>query len=151
MSLLSKFTVKPLLYVIAGLLLVVVGLSIQLALNNSRLKVAQAATATAVAQQSQTATEREAWKARAVEVGVANHGWQEAVATLQAELAAAQTDLRTLDKQSQQAIARARADAAEADRVLKTFLGKYQVQARAADCARALQTVEAACPAFTGY
>lgn len=151
MSLLSKFTVKPLLYVIAALLLVVVSLSVALYVQAARVDVANAASASAIALQQATATERNAWKNRSQEVAAANDGWREAVGVLQAELTAAQTDLRTLDKQSQQAIARARADAAEADRVLKTFMGKYQVQARAADCARALQTVEAACPAFTGY
>lgn len=151
MSLLSKFTVKPLLYAVGVLLVIVAGLSVALYAQAARVETAQAATATAVAQQSQTATERDAWKNRSQEVAAANDGWREAVGVLQAELTAAQAALRTLDKQSQQAIASARAEAADADRVLKTFMGKYQAQARAADCARALQTVEAACPAFTGY
>jgi hypothetical protein len=90
-------------------------------------------------------------RTRVAELTEANQGWVDTTAVLQAELKTAQDQLVIVRGQGEAAVAAARRRADEADRVLATFLGKYSAQAREPTCAQALQTVEAACPAFEGY
>ena len=151
MSLLSKFTVKPLLYAVGVLLVVVVALSVTLFVQGARVDTANAERATAEAAQRSTVTEREAWKVRADELAAANAAYGTSFRQLQAELKLAQDQATEVRTQAAEAQAIAQRETAAAERTLKEFTTRYQVQSRVADCARALEQVEAVCPAFEHY
>jgi chromosome segregation ATPase len=140
----DKFTVTPLLYACAAL-------TIALVATGGYAKVQHAERDTARSERAAAVTERDAWKSRANDLDAANSAWGITVTTLQNALAEAQGDLRTLREQDRRAIAQAQADAANADRTLQQFTAKYQAETRKPDCAKALQTLEAACPALSGY
>ena len=148
MSLLDKLAVKPLLYAVAALLVVILAMSgiwyVTAARSAANLSVAEANASSAEA----------AWKGertRVSELTAANAGWQDTAATLQGELKLAQDQLVTVRQQGAAAVAAAEAKAADADRTLRTFLDRYAVQVKETACAQALQNVEAVCPAFRGY
>lgn len=151
MSLVAKLTVKPLLITIGVLLLVIAVLSGSLVVQGSRLDVAAANVQASIAHQKSTATERDSWKLRAEELTLANVEWLATASTLQDELQRAQDQLTQVRKQTQAAVASARAAAADADRTLNLWLDRYRAQVGAPDCAKALMTLEAACPALQGY
>ena len=151
MSLVAKLSVKPLLYAIGMLLVVVAGLSTALFVQGGRVDVATAARDTARADQRTTVTEREAWKARASEVSAANTAYGVALSQLQAELTRAQEQATRVRAQAAHAQEVAQKETADAERTLHEFVTRYQVQSHVSDCARALDQVEAVCPAFEHY
>ncbi|HZF97081.1 MAG TPA: hypothetical protein VEY92_02350 [Pseudoxanthomonas sp.] len=151
MSLLATLTVKPLLYVAGAQLLVIIGLMVALRLAHARVDIAQAQTEVAAAHQSRAERERDAWKQDAQSATAANSEWKSVVELLKAELRRAQLDMRLMDEASRKAVATARAEADDADRALKRFTGQFQVESRKPSCARALASLEASCPALSGY
>jgi hypothetical protein len=151
MSLLDKLTIKPLLWAIAALLVLAVGQFVLLQLAQAEATSARAGRDTAKADLATRTTERDAYKGRVAELEVANAGWKDAFAVVQGELAQAQQDLRRLDAASRSAIAAAKAAATDADRTLTKFVAQFATESRRPDCAKALATLEAACPALSTY
>lgn len=151
MSLLDKLTIKPLLWAIAALLLLAIGQFVLLQLAQAEATSARAERDTAKADLVTRTTERDAYKGRAEELELANTGWKDAFAVVQRELTQAQQDLRRLDVASREAIARAKAAATDADRTLTKFVAQFATESRRPDCAQALATLEAACPALSTY
>lgn len=151
MSLLSKFTVTPLLYACGALLLVCIGLGVRLAMLGADVRAAEAATGQAEAQRDAAITERDAWKVRAEDNARAASTAQASVVTLRDELKRAQGDLRTLGVQSRAAIAQAEAQQRDAERTLARFAQQFQTESRKPDCTRALEAVGRFCPALEGY
>lgn len=148
MSLLDKLAIKPLLYAIGALLVVVAILAVGWYVHATRLQAdldvqtVSASSANAAYMTSRT---------RVAELTAANAGWQDTAIVLRGELKLAQDQLVTVRQQGQVAVAAAEARAADADRTLKTFMDRYAVQVKETACAQALQNVEAVCPAFQGY
>lgn len=151
MSLLSRLTVTPLLYACGALLVVVAGLGVRVHMLGSDAIAADARRAAAVADRDAARTERNAWKAKANDLIAANSAYGVTVDTLRQLLDEARQAARVMAEQDRKAIAQARADAADADRTLQLFTAKYQAESRKPDCAKALLTLEAACPALSGY
>ncbi|KAF1697987.1 hypothetical protein CSC62_07530 [Pseudoxanthomonas jiangsuensis] len=147
-SLLAGVTVKPLLYAVGVLLLVIATMAavwwVQATTSSAALDVSKAAASACNA--ADTAN-----RARVRELEAANQGWELTTATLQTELKAAQDQLVTVRQQGRAAVAAAEARAADADRTLSTFMARYAAQVKQAHCVQALQHVEAVCPAFSGY
>lgn len=148
MSLLSSLTVKPLLYAVGVLLLVVVGEAGALVVQHYRHV---AAIAEASSQSDGWRVSYSASNAKVQELTTANAGYGQTVATLQAALKEAQDQTTTIRQQGDLALAAAQAQADDADRTLKTFMARYATQVKETTCAQALLHVEAACPALTGY
>ncbi|MBD9368853.1 hypothetical protein [Xanthomonas sp. XNM01] len=148
MSLVSKLTVKPLLYVAGGLFAALVATATGWWIDHTTaaadLSVQAAAAASANASDQANRT-------RVRELQAANAGYASTVGALQAELRRAQAQVVTVRRQADQAVAAADARAADADHVLKTFMDRYAVQVKQTHCAQALMHVEAVCPAFSGY
>lgn len=151
MSLLDKLAVKPLLWALAALLLLAAGQFVLLRLAQAEAASARSERDTANAHLSARTTERDAFKGRVGELEQANAGWRRSFSVLEAELEQAQVDARALDAASRKAISAARAAAADADRALKEFVGQFAAESRKPDCAQALATLEAACPALSNY
>lgn len=151
MSILSRFTVTPLLYAIGALLALSIGLGIALKVQASKVTTAQAERDTAVAERQTTTTEREAWKQSAAGLRVANAAYGTAVADLIARLEESQRENRRISEAGQKAIAAAQAEALDADRTLKLFTAKFQTESRKPTCARALEALGNACPNLEGY
>lgn len=148
MKLPSVLTVKPLLWVIGILALVLIGLLVCLVVVRANARAAAAAyegSATACS------AEKEGAVTRVAELAAANAGYDRTVAVLQEELRLAQGQVSTLKQQSDSALAAARTREEDADRTLKQFMNRYAGQARETRCALALTEVEASCPAFSGY
>ena len=145
---LKLLSVKPLLWVIGGLAIALVAQGIVL---RGQVALAEAARDTAQARVSTLTTSRDAFQLRTEELATANAEWGETVDVLQAELGRAQRDLHILDKQSRDAIARARAEARDADATLKKFVDQFATESTRPDCARALADLEAKCPALSDY
>jgi cell division protein FtsL len=150
-SLLAKFTVKPLLWSSGMLLLACIGLSLALVVANSKRDTAQAERDTAIAERDTAVTEREAHKQRSGELQLANAAYGDVVKELQAALKEAQGENRRISAEGQRAIAAAQAEAADADRTLKAFTAQFQAESRKPNCARALAALGQACPALEGY
>lgn len=151
MSLLSRLTVTPLLYACGFLVLVNIGLAVALQLKAGDVATAEAATETAEAKRNTAQTERESWKRRAGELGTANRVYGLEMKGLQGELALCQGENQRMGQEGQTAIARAQADARDADRTLAAFTAKFQIESRKPQCAAALRELDAACPALEGY
>jgi hypothetical protein len=151
LSVLGKLTVKPLLWAIGVLLLLAVGQFVLLQLAQGDVRVAEANLETARSDLNARTTERDAFALRVDELKRANDAWVENIVTLQGELKRAQRDARLLDQEARQAVAAARAEAADADRTLKQFVGQFAAESRRPHCAQALAAMEAACPAMSGY
>jgi hypothetical protein len=151
MNLISKLTVTPLLYACGALLVAVVGLAIALKVAGGKVDTAQAHQATAESRRDTAITERDAWKAKTADLRAANTAVVAANDSLRAELARQQQQCSDNAAANQRAIAAARADAADADRTLKAFTAKFQIESRKPTCARALDALGAACPALEGY
>lgn len=147
-TLVAKLTVKPLLIAVGVLLLAVAALSAALAVQHYQHAAAlSAAQARADALQVASA----AASARVDELTAANAGYGDTVATLQSALTHEQAQCAAVRKQSAKALSAAQAKAADADAALKTFTTRYASAAAAADCAQALNRLEAACPALRSY
>lgn len=148
MKLLSTLTVKPLLWAIGALVVVVIALSVSLFVTRAAAVAAAAryegAAVACTAEKSGATT-------RVSELATANAGYSRTVEVLQAELRAAQGQVVTLKQQSDTALAAAEAREADASQTLKQFMNRYAGQARETRCALALTEVEASCPAFSGY
>jgi hypothetical protein len=151
MSLLAKLSVKPLLYALGVLLLVIAGLVATLHFMQAQVEVAHAASESAIASRDAMATERDAWKGDAGRALLANADYQGIVERLQAELKLCQGQARAMEESNRKAVATARAEANDADRALKQFTRKFQVESRKPPCARALASLEASCPALSDY
>ncbi len=151
MSLFARFSVKPLLYVIAAQLLVIAGMGLALHLKQADVDVANAASESAIATRDAIATERDAWKSDAARALLANEDYQDITKLLQAELKTCQGEARVMGEKNRKAVAAARAEAADADRTLKQFTSKFYTESRKPTCARALQAMEASCPALSDY
>lgn len=148
MKLPSAITVKPLLWVIGILALVVIALSACLVVVRAN---ARAAAAAYVGSATACSAEKEGALRHAAELLAANAGYGRTVSVLQEELQVAQEQVATIKQQSDSAIAAAKAREDDADRTLKQFMNRYAGQARETRCALALTEVEASCPAFSGY
>ena len=148
MKLPSVVTMKPLLWVIGVLALVVIALSVCLAVVRANARTAAASYEGAA---TACASQKEGANTRVAELAAANAGYGRTVGVLQAELALAQNQAVTLKQQSDSAVAAAEAREADADQTLKQFMNRYASQARETRCALALTEVEASCPAFSGY
>jgi len=148
MKLPSVVTLKPLLWVIGVLALVVIALSVCLVVVRAN---ARAAAATYQGAAAACASQKEGANTRVAELAAANAGYGRTVGVLQAELALAQNQAATLKRQSATAVAAAEAREADANQTLKQFMNRYAGQARETRCALALTEVEASCPAFSGY
>lgn len=145
---LAKLTVKPLLIATGVLLVVVAALSAALAVQHYQHVAALAMV------QSQASSEQaraDAAGTRVDELTAANAGYGDTVASLQAALQHEQSQCATVRQQSAKAVATAKAKAADADAALKTFTARFASAAAAADCAQALNRLEAACPALRSY
>lgn len=148
MSLLSKLTVKPLLYAVGILALLCAVEGTALYVQAVRYS-ADATTAKAELDQWRNSYATAATKAS--ELAVANAGWQGTVSQLQAQLAAEQKQCAALVARNDKAIAAARAEAADADAALKTFVDRFAAAQRKPDCASALHALAASCPSLEGY
>ncbi|UZW62755.1 hypothetical protein [Lysobacter enzymogenes] len=152
---LDSISVKPLLYVIAalGLLLVLtnVGWGLHASALDLQRDVAVANKDSALALADALKVERDAWKNKAGELKVANLASQKTVDHLKAELELAQGEKRRLQAEGQEAVAAAQAEANDADHALRDFINRYAQQLRNADCAGALSVVQQSCPALEGY
>jgi len=113
--------------------------------------VAAADADTATAMRDAALTEKQAWKNKAGELEVANLATQKTIGYLQTELQRSQGERRRLEAAGQHAVAAAQAEAADADRTLKTFIARYAQQLSNPDCAGALAVLQQACPAMSGY
>ena len=142
---------KPLLYVIAGLVLLAIGQAAYAQHLGMKLDVANAASSSAMSLARSYQTEGAAWKLRATELTASVEAHQQAMGTLTGELKRAQEDAVTLREQDARALARARAVLAEANRSLSGFVDRYHAQLRAPACEQALNQLEAACPALSTY
>lgn len=142
---------KPLLYVIAALVVLAIGQAAYAQHLGMKVDVAQAASSSAMSLARSYQTEAAAWKLRAEELTASVAAHQQAMGTLAAELQRAQEDAVTLREQDARALARARTELAEANRTLATFVDRYHAQVRAPACEQALNQLEAACPALSGY
>lgn len=155
MSVLSKLTVKPLLWLAAAQFVVIAALCGLLALQqhwyDAKIETADARTETADAGANTARVERDAWKTRAAELDAANFAHQSVNATLRRLLGEAQRENTRLQDDGRAAVAAAEAAKDEADRTLAAWMGRYAEQVRAGDCAASLANVERACPAFGGY
>ena len=151
MSLLSKLTVTPLLYACGVLLVALLSVSVYAVITGERLDAAQSRVDAANSERDTAATEREAWKRRAGELVEANQAYGDTVAMLQRELRDAQRETARIDAAGRAAVAAAQAAATDAERTLAAMAAQFQAQARQPDCARALNVLAQACPAFEGY
>jgi hypothetical protein len=151
MSILSRFTVTPLLYACGALLALSLGLGISLKFEAAKVSVAQATTGTALAKVDTVTTERDAWKTRVDELTAANLAFGNALTGVSNELQVAQGENTRISVAGAHAVAKARADAADADRTLKTFTAKFQAESRKPDCTRALEALATSCPALEDY
>lgn len=144
----DKLTVKPLLIAVGVLLLAVLVLSGTLVLQHYLHRVS-----VALADKTEAGLLHDiaAAQAKVAELSAANAGYGDTVATLQAALTHEQSQCATVRQQSAKALATAQAKAADADATLKTFTARYATAAAAADCAQALNQLEAACPALRSY
>lgn len=142
---------KPLLYVVAALAALCVGLYLYADRLGMKLDVAMASSQSALSLARSHQTERDAWKQRAEELQQSVAAHQQANAVLAGELKRAQADAAELREQDARALAAARAALAEANRTLASFVDRYHAQLRAPVCEQALNQLEAACPALSGY
>ncbi|MEN1942661.1 hypothetical protein WCE55_02215 [Luteimonas sp. MJ293] len=142
---------QPLLYVIAALVALAIGLGLYAERLNAKLDVATASSQSAMSLARLHQTERDAWKLRADELTASVAAHRDANTALAAELRRAQADAVTLKQQDARALAQARAATDEANRTLASFMQRYHTQIRAPACERALDQLEAACPALSGY
>lgn len=148
---LAKLTVTPLLYTIGVLLLVVAGLSLKLAFLDNALDTATAQKTSAEETAKRVSTERDAWKAKANAAAEANDSCTHGIESLTLTLDRQQKACRATQAANQQAIAAARAEAADADAALKQFIGQFRQQTPDTTCGRALAALDAACPALEDY
>ncbi len=148
MSLVCSLTVKPLLYACAALVLLSAGLGVALTVQHYRAASTQSELEK---QASEWRVDAGACHAQISQAKAANDGYVATVAQLQTALKEAQDQAATIQQQSTQAIAEADAAAADADKTLKAFMGKYAAQVKQTSCAQALQHVEAVCPALRDY
>lgn len=144
----SAITVKPLLWVIGTLALVVIALSVCLVVVRANARATAAAYEGSV---TACSAEKEGAVTRVADLAAANAGYGRTVSVLQDELRLAQGQVSTLKQQSDSALAAAKAREEDADRTLKQFMNRYAGQARETRCALALTEMEASCPAFSGY
>lgn len=144
-------TTRWLLCIIAALVVLALGLYVYADRLGSRLDVANASSSSAMSLARSYQTEKDAWKLRAEELAISLDAHQRANATLFDELKRAQEDAVTLRKQDARALARAHAELAEANRTLAGFVDRYHAQVRVPACEQALNQLEAACPALSGY
>lgn len=143
--------VKPLLWICGALLAACLGMALVVQASRAEVSVAEAERDTANALLAARTTERDAALARVGELATANVAWSRAADTLQAELDRAQGDIKALDAASREAVARARAEARDADTTLKRFVAQFATESRRPACAQALTQMEAACPALSQY
>lgn len=147
----KALTIKPLLYVIACLLLVIFLLvsrgCVQSA--NARAGVAQLEGAQELV--NRVRTEREAWKGQAVTNAANANTCAASLQTMTSEYQRQQRDHAQLDAQRQAAIAAALAEASDIDRAFKAFTAQFQAESRKPDCGAALAAVGRACPALEDY
>lgn len=151
MSIVSKFTVTPLLYACGALLLLALGLGVALKLEAGNVATANAQRDTAQQRVVATITERDAWKQSAHDAAQANVAATDAIGSLKATLQSQQQECARIGAANSKALTDARAQARDADRTLQLFTRKFQTESRKPDCARALSALEAACPALQNY
>ncbi len=148
MGLLGAVSVKPLLITLAVVGAALVASNAGWYARASQLSAQRDA---AGARVTAVETERDAWKGKAAELKSANAAAQDGINSLTGELARVQGEQRRVQREGEQAVAAAKADAAEADRTLKNFIARYAQQIRNPDCAGAMAVVQQACPALEGY
>lgn len=134
--------IKPALITAAVLLLVIAGMGVKLALVSSARDVA-------VADLSTRTTERDAWKGKAEGCTAANEAYDAAFDKMAVEQAARDQQAAEAAKRAAAAVAAAQAEADRAEAQRDSYARKFA--ARTKNCAQALQTMQAACPALEGF
>ncbi len=143
--------VKPLLWAVLVLTIVCLLLQARGCTLAAEAEAAEAATSAANAQTRSAITERDAWKVRAEDNARAERvrtTERDALADL---LEQQQAETVRLAAEGQAAIARAEAEARDADRALQAFTAQFQAAARTADCGAALAALNNACPTLRNY
>lgn len=135
-------TMKVMQYIAGGLLLVCIGLFARgCALDSARdVAIADLLTRT---------TERDAWKGKAEGCTAANDAYDAAFDKMAAEQAARDKQAAEAAKRAAAAVATAQAEADRAEAQRDAYARKFA--ARPKNCAAALQTMQAACPALEGF
>lgn len=142
-AILSRLTVKPLLWACGLQLAALIALGGVLAVQNYRH---EASYATLKAEAETTVASRDAWKTRAAELDAANFAHQSVNKTLRRLLSESQGENARLGEEGRAAVAAAEAAKDDADRVLAGWMQRYADQVRMPDCASALSAIEMACP-----
>ena len=151
MGLVSKLSVKPLLWVVGLQLCGLLALGAWSWALKAEAGAERARAGQAAAQRDTAATERDAWKSAAAGLSASQAATLTAFDDLKGELERRQTEAERQRHANEQAIAAARAEARDADRTLQAFAARFQVESRKPDCAHALGALEAACPALRDY
>jgi len=147
----KALAVKPLLYLIAGLLLVIVALGTRGCVQSANARTDAARLESAENLVAGVRTEREAWKAQA-ETNASNASTcATSLQVLTNEYERQQRDHAQMDAQREAAIAAAHNAERDADRTLKQFTAQFQAQSRTPTCGAALAALNAACPAIRDY
>ncbi|HET7655747.1 MAG TPA: hypothetical protein VFK18_01970 [Luteimonas sp.] len=151
MSLVGKLTVTPLLYACGALALLCVGLGTALALARAEVRTVTAEAGATYEELQSAQVERDAWKDKANAASSANASCTQGIESLTVTLDRQQKACRAAQAANQQAIAAARAEAADADAALQRFIAQFRAQTPETDCGRALAALDTVCPALEGY
>nr|WP_308006585.1 hypothetical protein [Xanthomonas albilineans] len=148
MSILSVLTIKPVLYVAGLLALLCIGEGVALRVQSA---LHRAAITKVEADLDRWRNDAAVAKAKESELIEANDGWQITAEKLQIRLKEEQQQCVALAARNDKAIAAAKADAADADAALKSFVARYDAAVRKPDCASALHALTTSCPSLEGY
>lgn len=147
----KALTIKPLLYVIVALLLVIFVMANRGCVQSANARTSAAQLEGAEELVNRVRTEREAWK-RQAEANAANaNTCASSFTTITREYERQQRDHAQMDAQRNAALAEAQAAAADSDRALQRFTAQFQLQSRTPTCGAALTALNAACPALKEY
>lgn len=146
MNLPAVFGLKPVLAVLAALLLVIGVMGVNLRLARSAAEEAKAGTQAAAAMASAAITERDAWKSKADDALAANRAMDVVLDQMQT---AADESRRMAQEAAQRAaasVAAAQREEAQAERALAEFQRMFGK--RPPDCDTALKSLDRVCPAW---
>lgn len=147
----KSLTVKPLLYVIVALLLVIVALGTRSCVQSANARTDAALRDSAENLVARVRTERDAWKGQAETNAKNANTCAASLEVITDEYQRQQRDHAQLDAQRQAAIAAAQSAERDADRTLKQFTAQFQAESRTPTCGAALAALNNACPAIREY
>ena len=147
----GALTVKPLLYAIVALLLVVVALGTRGCVQSANARTDAAKLEGAEELVARVRTERDAWKRQAESNAENANTCAASLQLMTDEYQRQQRDHAQMDAQREAAIAAAQASADDADRTLRAFTAQFQAQSRTPTCGAALAALNTACPALRDY